>query len=153
MKTLSRSLVILLLFFFPAAGRAEEGDGATLHVRVEGIQARKGELGIALFDKKKGYPIHIEHAYDPVWFPLEKGEKAIEHEFEGLPAGDYAVSVLHDEDGDRKMDRSTLGFPEEGVGFSNNQKVKLSAPDYDDCSFMLTEDERKEIVIKMDYRD
>ena len=144
--------MLYFLFSFSSANAGEE-EGASLHVRVEAVKNIKGELGIALFENKKGFPTHIEHAYEPAWFPLKEEMRVVEHTFDGLPAGDYAVSVLHDEDGDRKMDRTALGFPDEGVGFSNGQKVKLSAPDYDDCKFDLAEGENKEIVIQMDYRD
>ncbi len=152
---MTQLLWILMLCFlgFPTAAKAAEDEGATLSVRVEAIQDRKGELGIALFENKKGYPTHLEHAYEPAWMPVEKGMPSAEHTFEGLAAGDYAVSVLHDENGNRRLERSTLGFPKEGVGFSNNQRVKLSAPDYDDCKFLLADGENKKIVIQLDYRN
>lgn len=150
-------LVVLGFFFllpFSNAEAAEDDDSATLQVRVEGVKSeKKGELGIALFENKKGYPTHIEHAYEPAWIPLKSEMTSVEHVFDGLAAGDYAVSVLHDENGDRKMNRSRLGFPSEGVGFSNDQKVKLSAPDYEDCKFDLAPSESKKIVIQVDYRD
>ena len=144
---------VIFFLFSTATINAQEDKGASLNVRVEAVKNIKGELGIALFENKKGYPTHIEHAYEPVWIPLKEGMSIVEHGFEGLPAGDYAVSVLHDEDGDREMDRTKMGFPDEGVGFSNDQKVKFSAPDYDDCKFDLAEGEDKKIVIQMDYRD
>lgn len=50
------------------------------------------------------------------------------------------------------MDRSTLGFPKEGVGFSNDQKVVLSAPKFHKAKFLLQEGENKEIIIQLDYR-
>jgi len=153
-----RFLLILSLFTFSLIplnprGEAAEDAGATLEVRVEGVMERSGEVGIALFENKKGFPTHIEHSYEPAWILLEKGMKTAGHTFEGLPAGDYAVSVLHDENGNRRLERSVLGFPEEGVGFSNDQKVKLSAPDFDDCKFDLTEGEHKKILIRLDYRE
>jgi uncharacterized protein (DUF2141 family) len=147
-------MIAFLTLFLPIAGGAAEDEGASLAVRVNAIDGqRKGEVGIALFENKKGYPTHIEHAYEPAWIPVQTGVESAEHTFEGLPAGDYAVSVLHDENGNRKMERSTFGFPKEGVGFSNDQKVKLSAPDYEDCQFLLSEGEHQSIAITLDYRD
>src|SRR3989338_6853652 len=140
-------LVVFPLSFSFQAGAVED-EGASLAVQVNGVQSeRKGEVGIALFENKNGYPIHIEHAYEPAWIPIESDRASVSHTFEGLPAGDYAVSVLHDENGNRKLERSTFGFPKEGVGFSKDQRVKLSAPDYDDCSFLLSGGEIKNIVI------
>ena len=145
---------LMFLLLGSTAVRAEEADYATLKVRVEGIQSeKKGEVGVALFASKKGFPTHIEHSYEPAWISVTKGMQATDHVFEGLPAGEYAVSVVHDENGNRKLERSTLGFPEEGVGFSNGQKVKLSAPDFKDCKFALSEGQSEKILIHLDYRD
>lgn len=147
-------MAAFVMLSFPALIVLAEDEGASLAVRVNVIQSeKKGEIGIALYENKKGYPTHLEHAYEPAWIPVQKGTETADHVFEGLPAGDYAVSVVHDENGNRKIDRSTLGFPKEGVGFSNGQKVKLSAPDFDDCKFLLSEGENKSIAITLDYRD
>ncbi len=73
--------------------------------------------------------------------------------FDTMPAGEYAVSVVHDANGNRKVNRSFFGFPKEGVGFSNDQKVVMSAPRYDKSKFPLVAGENKTIVIKLDYRD
>jgi uncharacterized protein (DUF2141 family) len=44
--------------------------------------------------------------------------------------GVYALAVYHDEDGDRGIDRSAIGIPTEGVGFSNNPRLILSIPSF-----------------------
>jgi uncharacterized protein (DUF2141 family) len=36
----------------------------------------------------------------------------------GIPAGTYAVTVLHDENSDGKMDFNWIGMPTKGYGFS-----------------------------------
>ena len=38
----------------------------------------------------------------------------------GLAAGNYAVSIHHDEDADGKLKTNFIGMPKEGVGISNN---------------------------------
>ena len=43
--------------------------------------------------------------------------------FGDLPAGTYAVMVLHDENDNHKMDTGFMGIPSEGYGFSNNPQV------------------------------
>jgi uncharacterized protein (DUF2141 family) len=42
--------------------------------------------------------------------------------------GHYAVFAYHDENGDRKINFSWLGHPSEGLGFSNNPKLRDSRP-------------------------
>lgn len=123
-----------------------------LQVRVQGIKGAKGEIGIAVFNSPTGYPIHIEHAYENEWIPVKEGVDAVEAEFDSLPPGQYAVSVLHDENGNRKLERTAVGFPKEGVGFSNDQKVTLKAPGYKKSKFELGAGQTKKIVITLDYR-
>lgn len=42
--------------------------------------------------------------------------------------GVYAIAVYHDEDGSRKLNRSGLGLPTEGFGFSNNPATLAGIP-------------------------
>lgn len=135
-----------------AAKSLTRESAALLTVKVTEIQQRfKGEVGVALYNGPVGYPTHFEHTYETEWAPLKPDEATVKVEFDGLPPGDYAVSVLHDANGNRMVDRSTLGFPKEGVGFSNGQKVYLSAPKYKKCKFPIAAGEKKEIVIPLDY--
>ena len=147
------SFVALFVIGFLNLAQAQEVEIASLHVRVEGIRNIKGEIGVALFNHKLGYPTHLEHAYEPEWVPLQMGQDAVEVVFDAIPPGEYAVSVVHDVNGNRLVDRSRLGFPKEGVGFSNNQKVTLRAPRFENAKLLLSAGENKKIVIKLDYRD
>jgi uncharacterized protein (DUF2141 family) len=67
-----------------------------------------------------------------------------------VPHGTYAVSVIHDEDGDGKLDTSWLGIPREGVGVSMNAKGKAGPPKYKDAKFVLDAAEKK-LKIKVRY--
>ena len=42
--------------------------------------------------------------------------------------GTYALAIYHDEDGDQKFDRTGIGFPAEGYGFSNNPSTIAGLP-------------------------
>lgn len=42
--------------------------------------------------------------------------------------GVYAIAVYHDEDSSRKLNRSGLGLPAEGYGFSNNPSTIAGLP-------------------------
>ena len=42
--------------------------------------------------------------------------------------GVYAIAVYHDEDSSRKLNRSGLGLPNEGYGFSNNPATVAGLP-------------------------
>jgi len=57
--------------------------------------------------------------------------------FENIPAGNFAISVFHDENNNNKLDLNFLGIPKEGYGASKNKLPFASAPDYKENSFVL----------------
>ena len=59
--------------------------------------------------------------------------------FKDVPAGTYAVSYIHDENGNGKMDTNFMGIPKEGYGCSNNAKGFMGPPKWEDAKFELTE--------------
>ena len=52
-----------------------------------------------------------------------------------LPAGRYAVQAFLDENGNGEVDRGWFGIPKEGVGFSNDAKIRLSPPKFAEAVF------------------
>jgi uncharacterized protein (DUF2141 family) len=72
--------------------------------------------------------------------------------FPGVPAADYAVTIFHDENGNKKFDSNFVGYPLEGYGFSNNVKPVLKAPGFDETKFHYDGSGVKQIPITMIYR-
>ncbi|MEO6817582.1 MAG: DUF2141 domain-containing protein, partial [Edaphobacter sp.] len=52
-----------------------------------------------------------------------------------LAAGQYAVTVYLDVNGNHKLDKNFLGIPKEPVGVSNNPKGHMGPPRFDECVF------------------
>jgi uncharacterized protein (DUF2141 family) len=52
-----------------------------------------------------------------------------------LPAGRYAVQAFLDENGNGEVDRALFGIPKEGVGFSNDAKIRLGPPKFAEAAF------------------
>jgi uncharacterized protein (DUF2141 family) len=58
-----------------------------------------------------------------------------------LPAsGAYAVAAYHDVDGDRELDRQWNMLPAEPFALSNNRKLKLRMPKFEEAAFKAGED-------------
>jgi uncharacterized protein (DUF2141 family) len=55
----------------------------------------------------------------------------------GVPPGDYAVSLIHDENGDGQLNKF-LGIPREGFGFSRNPRLRMGPPGFEECRFAVT---------------
>jgi len=56
----------------------------------------------------------------------------------GLPAGRYAAQVYLDENANGKVDRALFGIPKEGIGFSNDARIGLGPPKFDDAVFAFS---------------
>ena len=69
--------------------------------------------------------------------------------FEGLPRGGYAVAVIHDENGNNRLD-TLAGIPREGYGFSNDAAVRFGPPKFAAARFDVTGDANRQ-QIRMRY--
>ena len=78
---------------------------------------------------------------------VEIKEKRATIIFKNIDAGEYAVSFIHDENKNNKMDTNFFGIPKEDYGCSNNAKNFLGPPKYEDAKFMLSEN--KTILIEL----
>ncbi len=67
-----------------------------------------------------------------------------------LPAsGTYAISAVHDENGNGKLDTAVM-MPKEGFGFSRNPKISFGPPKFKKASFAVG-DEASAQTVKMKY--
>ncbi|MGF7168875.1 uncharacterized protein (DUF2141 family) [Sphingobium xanthum] len=99
-----------------------------LDVRFEGLRSAKGYLRGCLTRNPAYYP---KCEKDPAALRLSVAAGKDAHlAFGGVPPGDYAVLVLHDENGNNKVD-TMLGIPREGVGFSRNPRIMFGPPRFD----------------------
>lgn len=64
--------------------------------------------------------------------------------------GTYAIAVYHDENNDRDFNRTFVGLPDEGYGFSNDAPALVGLPSYDDAKFDVPADGRR-LEIRMRY--
>ncbi|HMT44439.1 MAG TPA: DUF2141 domain-containing protein [Chakrabartia sp.] len=103
----------------PATALADPGRPAALTVTVSGIKSTKGKLIACLWKDGAGFPTCQKSKTALRQMPAVTGAM-MKISFTGLPAGRYALTVQHDENGDGKLQRNFIGMPTEGVGVSNN---------------------------------
>jgi uncharacterized protein (DUF2141 family) len=65
-----------------------------------------------------------------------------------LPPGTYALSVLQDMNGNRRLDTNFIGVPTEPSGSSNDAPAKWSAPKFKDAVFTVG-DQPIELTIRL----
>ncbi|AOS83401.1 hypothetical protein BIU88_04130 [Chlorobaculum limnaeum] len=151
-RSLWIGIIALLSLHLPSASKyviaAEAAGSGTITIRIAGLRNTNGNLSVALFDAKKGFPGKFENAIRKAVVPAAGTEHFAV--FGDVPFGRYAVAVRHDENGNGKLDTNILGMPKEGVGTSNNPKSKFGPPSFDDAAFLLDSDSR-ELVVNLRY--
>lgn len=128
LRTIS-ALVVLLL-------SAQATSAAELRVQIDGITQPSGTLSAML--------VNSADAWDGKAPPVS-GRRAditatgtIEIIFEDLAPGEYAIRLMHDENGNGKLDQNLVGMPTEGYGFSNNPRV-MRAATFEEARFTVPE--------------
>ena len=119
---------------------------ADLDIQVSGLRSNAGVLQLCLTANPRKFPSCVGDAR-----AIARTIPAGQHEvsFAGLPAGEWAVAVIHDANGNAKLD-TMLGIPREGFGFSNNPPIGFGAPSFTAARFSLGTGGKVE-TIKMKY--
>ena len=149
MKTIFTTLfVISLTMLITAFSDPRAGSGYSITVEVTGLRNSDGILQFALYNKNGSIPDeHYRNYYRLLKTGITNGSAKIT--FQDIPAGLYAVNILHDENGNGKIDKGFI-LPKEGIGFSNYESIGLrKKPSFEKASFMLQGD--KSIMIKVIY--
>jgi uncharacterized protein (DUF2141 family) len=102
-------------------------------VDVNGLRNSRGEVLCYLYANATGFPQDPARAVGKVVAPIVR--QAATCQFKGVAPGAYAVAVVHDENGNGRLDRNMLGIPTEGVGASNNPVSHFGPPKFDAARF------------------
>jgi len=135
MKRILVGLALLTILPNSALAQATSTESCKLLVHIDGFRNQKGDAGVTVFTSPDGWPENNNKAFIHGAHPLSGDKTTVELQ---LPAGRYAIAVLHDENSNHKLDRNMIGYPKEGFGFSNNPKVGLSAPSFDKATMQVT---------------
>ena len=121
---------------------------ATLTVVVNGIHHQKGEICLRLYPSERGFPTS-GNSEDQSGCVKITGS-SVKKEFFGLKPGTYAVAVVDDQNGDRKLNKDFFGIPKEGFGISKNPTVSIETgtPKFRDASFVVNKNTTVNITIK-----
>jgi uncharacterized protein (DUF2141 family) len=119
---------------------------ARLDVGVDGLRSAKGLIRVCLTADPENFPACIDDA-DAVTRSIPASVHSLR--FDGLPHGNYAVAVIHDENRNSKLD-TFAGIPREGFGFSRNPVIRFSAPRFEAARFAVTGDAAEQ-QIRMRY--
>lgn len=147
MKAISKIvLAIGTLIALTSFNKLPEQSVFSLTVEVEKLRNSKGVVQFALYNEDGTIPDEkYKYYYKLATAVID--DRSATHTFSNLPAGRYAVNILHDENENGKIDKGFI-LPKEGIGFSNYEKIGLmNKPDFSKASFELNKDCTKRIKI------
>ena len=136
---LAITLALLVASTFGVEIEAQSPTLGDITVVITDLRTTDGEILISLYDKAEGFPKDRDAIVRTAAVePDVSGQ--VTTIFEDLPHGDYAIAVLHDEDGSQGMTFGTFHLPKEGYCFSNNVKVRFKPPKFKKTKFTLDGD-------------
>ena len=135
---------ILAAFSWSQAAQAAE-----LSIVAAALRSQEGSVHLALWDRAEGF-VEVEHALIRTEKRADGGR--VRFELGDLKPGLYAVVIFHDENGNGEFDRTWIGLPGEGLGFSNGAWIGLGAPSFKEAAFEL-HDNPQEVVVPLRYPD
>jgi uncharacterized protein (DUF2141 family) len=133
-------ILALAVLIAPSVASTQATNSATVAVDVSGLRNARGQLLVCVTANAAAFP---DCSRDP---HAVKAQVAVGTLHAGTPmrmavpaTGTYAVAIVHDENGNGRMD-TTLGLPREGFGFSRNPAIRFGPPRFSSAAFPVTAD-------------
>ncbi len=117
-------------------------------VTVTGVRNARGTVTACLTALPSAFPnCKADPAARRLIVPAAAG--AVLLDFGQLAPGRYAVSLIHDENANGRLD-TVLLIPREGYGFSRDARVRLGPPRFDSAAFEV-DSHPAHLTVKMRY--
>jgi uncharacterized protein (DUF2141 family) len=108
----------------------------SIQVKVSNIREATGNILIALFNNENDF---LKKAVQTKTIKASGATMTIV--FDNLAVGDYAISIIHDANGNGELDKNFMGVPREGFAFGNNSMGTFGPPPFEKAK--VTVDDKK----------
>jgi len=117
-----------------------------IRILVSNIEEKKGTIHYGVYNNPKLFPDES----GKVLGGFEEVSKVIEDGLliEDLEESNYAIAIFHDKNSNDKFD-TFFSIPKEKFGFSNNARVFLGPPKFEDASIFVGQNSIVEIMIEL----
>jgi uncharacterized protein (DUF2141 family) len=144
-------LTVCALAATPAAadaGCTGRPSDTKLFVRVDGVRSSAGLMAVTLYANN---PRKFLAKHGSLYVGRSPARQGVTETCIFVPGpGIYAVAVYHDADANRKLNRSFIGYPTEGFGFSNNPNTFMGIPSFGSVRFAVRSSGQK-ISLRLRY--
>nr|WP_242446176.1 DUF2141 domain-containing protein [Sphingopyxis lindanitolerans] len=117
----------------------------TVEVSITGLRNMKGQILVCLTANPKAFP-DCSKDKGSVRMAVKAADTG-DFLIHAPAAGTYAIAVVHDENGNNKMDLAIF-LPREGFGFSRNPAIRMGPPKFQAASFVVAGEVRQTIRMK-----
>ena len=132
-QSMKKHFFYTFLFFIFFANNAFSQSNEMI-VNVSNIKEKKGFIVIALYKDAKDWLKHTK-VYKTIRIKVDKNQ--VQATIPNLPAGNYAITLYHDENSNNDCDMNSIGIPIEKIGFSNIHKTILLKPSFKECQIQF----------------
>jgi uncharacterized protein (DUF2141 family) len=137
MKIIINPLLVSLFVLATSSAIAQN----RIEVVVKNVKQQQGSIRIGLFNNEEDF---LKKAVQGKVVKANATEVKVV--FENLKAGDYAVSVIHDENDNGELDKNTFGIPKEGFAFGNNAMGMFGPPSFEKAKVSIGQSVTKQVI-------
>lgn len=128
-----------------AAGTIGAAPPGQIDLTVDGLRSTKGNVLVCVTEARQTFP-KCDRDPRARRFVLPSAQ-ARQLQVRGLPSGQYAVALIHDENANNRLD-TALAMPREGFGFSRNPAVTFGPPPFAKAEFHVAGEVAQTIRVK-----
>ena len=141
------SVPLLIFLVVPAWAASHSAIAGDISVVISTVRDHNGEIICALFDSEESFEKRA-----PLVRVVARPEiPATTCVFRNVKAGTYAVTAIHDENDNGRLDKTFFGRPTEGYGVSNNHTYAMRAPRFSESTFSFSGNHDLSIAIHLRY--
>jgi uncharacterized protein (DUF2141 family) len=121
---------IIPLFIIFLSGTLFLNAQNSIEVEIHNFKSNKGQALVGLYNSEDSF---LKEEYKGKIVKISNKKAVLT--FDDLPDGNYAVTVIHDEDGNEDLTTNFLGIPKESIGASNDAPARFGPPKWKDAMF------------------
>ena len=133
MNTLAST--IFLSFTLLTINHYRSGKGQDIPMMVSGLQSGKGQIILNVFKDKQSYK--DQKPFKQIILSKTSVKEGYLTVSIHLDEGTYAITLVDDENKNDSLDKTMLGTPTEGFGFSNFYLKKMKWPAFDEIKIVV----------------